>query len=211
MGNEKETEIVEDIASDRVLDLAREALRKDKKKLRISKICSIVVPILIGILLIGYPIITHNINADRNERYWKQMISQAEISYNELEKEESDSIEEINDKKKGRFYWIDNATVTGTYILKQDEKIIVIEEHYLYEDIECVLYVTNRESSIVELNKQNITLNGLSTFKDYFLIKYGIFEGSIYGNFNSIYKYQFIINSTDTSTIEAIFSNLTNN
>ncbi|MDE6407303.1 MAG: hypothetical protein K2K50_01695 [Anaeroplasmataceae bacterium] len=210
MGNEKETEIVEDIASDRVLDLAREALRKDKKKLRISKICSIVVPILIGILLIGYPIITHNINADRNERYWKQMISQAEISYNELEKEESDSIEEINDKKKGKFYWIDNVTVTGTYILKQDEKIIVIEEHYLYEDIECVLYVTNKESKVQGISRDNISYNNFF-YMSYCIINYAFFEKSIYGIMVSDYKYQFIINSTDTSTIEAIFSNLTKN
>ena len=210
MQEEKNTEIVEEIAKDSSLDLARKALRKNVRIGRITKICSITIPILIGIILIGFPIIMHNINVSKNDRYWKSMISSTEINYNELLKEVSETIEEINDKSKGKFYWIGNVEVTETYVLKQGEKIIVIEEHYLYEGIECILYIKNRNSIIEDID------NDYMLDKNYLLmgilyIDYSISENNCNGRFSSEYEYYLTIHSTDTSTIETILSNLRNN
>ncbi|MDE6047113.1 MAG: hypothetical protein K2F56_00640, partial [Anaeroplasmataceae bacterium] len=141
MQEEEKTEIVEEVAKNSALDLARKALRRDIRVKKISKICSIMIPVLIGIMIICIPILTHNVNVSKNDRHWKSMISSTEINYNDLVKEDSETIEEINDKNKGAFYWIGNAEVTETYVLKQEDKIVVIEEHYLYEGIECVLYI----------------------------------------------------------------------
>ncbi|MDE7213251.1 MAG: hypothetical protein K2N42_01575, partial [Anaeroplasmataceae bacterium] len=143
MEKEQETELVEGVVGDKALDLARTALRKHKKRVRITKVCSIVIPILLGILVIGTPLLMHYNNVG-STIYWKNMIVYADISYNDLVKEESVTIEELNKENKAKFYWIDHATITGTYLLKQDDTIIVIEEHYLVDDIECVIYVKNK-------------------------------------------------------------------
>lgn len=205
---EKELEIVEENIRNATLDQARKALKKDKRRIRISKICSIVVPVMVGILLIGYPIVVHNINATEKMKRWEAMMSVTEINYDDLEKEESKSLRQLNKENNGRFYWLKNAELTETYQLKQENKIILIEEHYLYNTIECVLYATNVETYIPEINTEeryNV---------DYLLnkntkINYVIDESKTFGQFVYFFQYKIEIQSTDTSTIETIFSNLT--
>ncbi|MDE7384947.1 MAG: hypothetical protein K2M84_04215, partial [Anaeroplasmataceae bacterium] len=168
MQEEKNTEIVEEIAKDSSLDLARKALRKNVRIGRITKICSITIPILIGIILIGFPIIMHNINVSKNDRYWKEMIDYVSVSYTNLEKTSLSSIEELNKEKHAHFYWLDNMERTESYILTYQGKNVLIEEHYLYEDIECVLYVINTASTIHEIEINSSILNNTFMIETYY-------------------------------------------
>lgn len=207
---EKEAQIVEERVKESALDQARKELKKDRRKKRLSKISSIVVPILIGIVVIGYPILMHNINADKKERYWKEMIGITEVRYSELKAEESESLYELNKKNNGRFYWLKEAQIIGTYQFKENNKIILIEEHYLFEGTECVLYVLNTESKIDKL-----VMNDSKLDKEYALdinkkLKYTVDESESYGKFNDIYIYQIEIQSTNMTIVETIFKNLTN-
>ncbi|MDE5856494.1 MAG: hypothetical protein K2H06_05560 [Anaeroplasmataceae bacterium] len=206
---EKETEIVETVASDEILAQAMRALKKNKRRMKISQICSITIPVILGIILIGFPIIMHNINVDKNNRYWKEMITQVNVDYTDLEKMSISSIQELNKEKKAQFYWLDNMTKTESYILTYNDKNVLIEEHYTYNDIECVLYIKKEKSTIkgIEINHK---LVNKYIIKDNLYINYSSFEENTYGRLSSEYMYQFTINSTDTSTIETIFSNLTN-
>ncbi|MDE5547222.1 MAG: hypothetical protein K2I88_07135 [Anaeroplasmataceae bacterium] len=210
MQEEKNTEIVEEIAKDSSLDLARKALRKNVRIGRITKICSITIPILIGIILIGFPIIMHNINVSKNDRYWKEMIDYVSVSYTNLEKTSLSSIEELNKEKHAHFYWLDNMERTESYILTYQGKNVLIEEHYLYEDIECVLYVINTASTIHEIEINSSILNNTFMIETYY-INYGFKDDKYYGQFLNEYRYCLTIYSTDTSTIETILSNLRNN
>ncbi|MDE7213282.1 MAG: hypothetical protein K2N42_01745, partial [Anaeroplasmataceae bacterium] len=92
-----------------------------------------------------------------------------------------------------------------------DDTIIVIEEHYLVDDIECVIYVKNKNSNIQGLNLFSLILNKVYLYDNFNALTYDIINESGIGNFSSDYDYYITINSTDTTTIESIFSNLTNN
>lgn len=209
MEKEQETEIVEGVVGKKVLDLARTALRKNKRRVRISKICSIVIPTLIGIVVVGTSLLMHYKNA-ANAIYWKNMIGIADINYNALIKEESVTIEELNKENKAKFYWIDQATITGTYLLKQEDSIILIEEHYLVDDVECVIYVKNKNSSIEEIEINENILNKTFVISETYKIKYESFKSYVYAKLSREYDYLFTINSLDNTLIETIFSNLTN-
>ena len=211
MEKERETEIVEGVVSSKALDLARGALRRHKKRVKISKMCSIMVPILLGILVIGTPLLMHYNNVG-NTVYWKEMIIQAQTEYEKLEKTSITSIEELNKEAKAKFYWIEHATITGSYLLKQDNTIILIEEHYLVDDVECVIYIKNKHSIIEEIEVSKKLLDKSIIIENRSTIQYGFLDNEqCYGTFSRDYDYLLTISTTDTTTIETIFSNLTNN
>lgn len=209
MQEENKTEVVEiEEVKSSVLDRTRKEMKRAKKRILFSKISSITIPIIVAILLIGYPIAIHNINSSGTTKSWKNMIERVSIDYSDLEKTQSVSIEELNETKDAQFYWLENMTRIESYILTYKGKNTIIEEHYLYYDIECVLYIINLESRITEL----IISEKLDTFflHNELKIKYAFLENDAMGEFIANYKYQFKINSSDTSTIETILSNLTN-
>lgn len=207
---EKEAQIVEERVKESALDQARKELKKDRRKKRLSKISSIVVPILIGIVVLGYPILMHNINADKKERYWKEMIGITEVRYSELKAEESESLYELNKKNNGRFYWLKDAQIKGTYQFKENNKIILIEEHYLFEGTECVLYVLNTESKIDKLAEIDDKKTQRYSLSDSLFIDYGIQGTDTIARFTNNYNYRIEIQSTNITIVDTIFKSLTN-
>ena len=208
MEKEYETEVVEGIVGEQTLDLARQALHKEKRKLLISKICSIVVPIFVAFIIFGTPVILHHVNAEKRV-YWKKMIVQVQIDYDDLEKTNLTSIEELNKEKKAEFYWLDNMTRTESYLLTSDGKTVLIEEHYNYNGIECTLYIANPSSSISKITDLK-NLDSEFLLVDSSKIKYAIINEKCLAKFEKNHDYYIEIVTTNTSTIESIFSNLTN-
>ncbi|MDE6656905.1 MAG: hypothetical protein K2J85_07930 [Anaeroplasmataceae bacterium] len=213
MAEEIKVEIVEkEIVGDKVLDLARKTMHKSiVRRQRIRRIERIGIPIIAAILIILIPVMIHLGNSQTNDiYYWKSLISSAEVNYDELTKGSSISLKEINEQNQGHLYYIENVERTETFILKQDDETIMFEEHYIYNGVECTIFVMNLKSNITN------TSIFLESFEDVYLLpkniylNYGILENEYYAKFISDYMYQIKINSTDIDSIETILSNLTN-
>ncbi|MCM1557910.1 MAG: hypothetical protein NC087_10370 [Anaeroplasma bactoclasticum] len=194
-----------------VLRKAKKAMRLAKKKILFSKICSITIPILVAIFLIGYPIFLHNINSNTAaSKSWKNMISSDNVEYTQLMKEESKSIKELNIENKGEFYWIKNALITETFLLKQESRIIIIEEHYNYEGIDCIIYITNKDSILYNRNLDTSSLEKQADIEDGIQVYTAGTNDIFYAKMEKNFNYYFKFKTDSISTIEVILSNLTN-
>lgn len=202
---EENVEISDSVISPALNELRRTVIRKRQryKRIRISLISSFM------LLLVMVPVFIHfGSQSQNNTVYWKDMLISTVTNYEDLTKKEMNSIKELNEKNNGNFYWLDNATRTESYLLKQDDQIVGIEEHYLYENIDCVLYIMNQNSYIEMLNsigsfemKYNISYD--------LIINYTTRFNFCYARLRDSYSIILTIDSTDIPTLESIFSNLT--
>ncbi|MDE7106533.1 MAG: hypothetical protein K2O22_05155, partial [Anaeroplasmataceae bacterium] len=155
--NEENAEISDSVIDLAVKELRRTVIRKRQmryKAIRLSFISTFM------ILLLLVPVLIHiGSQPQNNTVYWKDMIISTSANYEDLTKEEMSSIKELNEKNDGNFYWLDNATKKESYLLKQNDQIVGLEEHYLYENVEVVIYVTNLKTDLKDLNnyKQDFT------------------------------------------------------
>ncbi len=194
--------------SDAILDLARNELNKNSNqtKKKQKKIVGISVPILVTMLLflLILPISFENgfIKPDYG--------ASAPITYNyrDLTKIKMESVESFNQNQGTNFLSIHEAEVLETYQLVYMEERELIEEHYDYNGIHCVLLISKKGISFYDCNY--IYNSYSSVWKLYEQVPFygSILESSFYGRVSvDSYIYFIYIESENNDIINRILSN----
>lgn len=188
--------------------LMRENARRKRKKrivrgISLSAMSLVVVGFVFAcILYFRTPIII-------NDAYWKSMITITMVDYGNLIEHDSQSLRQMNKEKKAQFYWLDHLERTSTKQMYNQDKLVLIEESYLYNDIPCTLYIINPNTTIDGIWERLDFDDFYRTDELTFSIQY--LEDAINCQFLSHYTYNLTIESENISLIQPILSNLTNN
>lgn len=188
--------------------LMRENARRKRKKrivrgISLSAMSLVVVGFVFAcILYFRTPIII-------NDAYWKSMITITMVDYGNLIEHDSQSLHQMNKEKKAQFYWLDHLERTSTKQMYNQDKLVLIEESYLYNDIPCTLYIIN-PSTIIRGTFDDYAFSNNIELKNLNLHVYKS-DSSINYQFSFYYMYNLVIGSLDSTINETIISNLTNN
>lgn len=142
---------------------------------------------------------------------WKEYLVETVENYENFNKEDSISIQELNQKEKAKFYWFKDLERTQTFLYTTDNQSVLIEEHYIYEDIEFILTISNAQTIYSKFNVKDLILDHQMIISNEILISYGIFENNCYAKFSSTYNYYIEIYSSDSGILESILLKLVNN
>ncbi len=194
--------------SDAILDLARNELNKNSNqtKKKQKKIVGISVPILVTMLLflLILPISFENgfIKPDYGDS--------APITYNyrDLTKIKMESVESFNQNQGTNFLSIHEAEVLETYQLVYKEERELIEEHYEYNSIHCVLLISKNIINFYDCNYILFNYSSMSIINDNLLINWSLSDNIFYGRvFKNSYFYYLYIETENNDIINRILSN----
>ncbi|HRF70506.1 MAG TPA: hypothetical protein PKV66_03660 [Candidatus Pelethenecus sp.] len=194
--------------SDAILDLARNELNKNSNqtKKKQKKIVGISVPILVTMLLflLILPISFENgfIKPDYG--------ASAPITYNyrDLTKIKMESVESFNQNQGTNFLSIHEAEVLETYQLVYMEERELIEEHYDYNGIHCVLLVSTKLLEFSDCAFVPIYFSSYGYFNESIRIEWTLKEDIFFGRlFIENCYYYFYIETENNDIINRILSN----
>ncbi len=176
-------------------------IEKIKYKMRyIFNIASLVILIMLLGVSIGIPAY--------QEYSWKTCLTMTRIDYERLDKAEISSIKDFNNQHNAHFYYLNNMEKGNSYIYTLNNKRIILEEEYLYNDISCTMYIINKNTEIGGIN-------GSISFKKYYELSDFYFCILSYMDdylimFENDYDYYIKLSANDFNQIESILRNLTN-
>lgn len=175
-------------------------IEKIKYKMRyIFNIASLVILIMLLGVSIGIPAY--------QEYSWKTCLTMTRIDYERLDKAVISSIKDFNNQHNAHFYYLNNMEKGNSYIYTLNNKRIILEEEYLYNDISCTMYIINKNTEISGIDIQ-------LEFEQFYFIKdlsfnLNQYENDLFISFQRDYQYYIKISSTDLTLIDPILYNLT--
>lgn len=131
--------------------------------------------------------------------------------YNSLERKEISSIQDFAKEKDLKFLWLKDLEITESWLFYREDKLILVEEHYLFNDEECIVYLMNPNTQI-EL--PNFPTSGLTTvYKnlDGPIVSYTITQNKFYGVFYKHYKVFIEFSTIDFEQIDQLLSLIQSN
>lgn len=198
---------------DSVLDSARKTMSKYQTNIKPKKSILLdvqfYIPILTALIIIVslcivVPIVVEN--------YYKNNSTIHTYHYEDLDKVENESIEEYNHLNKTKFLFLTMTTISKSYILKDGDNFVGVEEHSTYNQYLIEEYVFS--------SKENIDIFSKTDWANIIIINDTIFWYDFYDN--SIYAYALFIGNAyylnikntsssevDQDTFRQILTNLT--
>lgn len=195
-----------------VLALSKSLMRENARRKRKKRIVRGISLSAMSLVVVGFVfacILYFRTPFIINDTYWKSMITITVVNYENLIEHDSQSLHQMNKEKKAQFYWLDHLERTSTKQMYNQDKLVLIEESYLYNDIPCTLYIINPNTTIDGI-LNNFIFSKSCELND---LSFCIYESdsSINYQFSFYYMYNLVIGDLDSTINETIISNLTNN
>lgn len=218
MREEKEKEqiyIKTHIVSDSVLDQTTR-LMKNKTEIPTHilnashrSLIKIIFTTMVAILIVLPTVILFYTNS-RDSVYGTSFTYTVE-EYSSLERKEISSIRDYAKENDLQFLWLEDLQITESWAFYKEDKLILVEEHYLFNDEECILYLMNPNTQI-EL--PNFPTHGLTTgYKkpDGSIVFYTITQDKFYGLIYNNYKVYLEFSTIDFEQINQLLGLIQSN
>ena len=108
--------------------------------------------------------------------------------YNTLDRKPIVSIQKYSEENEIELVWMNDLEILESYAFYREDKVILLEEHYLFNGKECILYLTNLH---MQINLPDFPMNDLShTYKNSSnrVVVYTINENIFYGSISEYHK-----------------------
>ncbi len=189
---------------DPLIGATKKKLRRNKEFIRKSRIRLIRKTLLLffaSLLILSIPITYACVNPNNN---WYILSGGIHTNYNSLSKETINSISDFNKDNNYIIHYFRNVEKKDSYLLKCNDKNALLEEHYIYNDIEISLYMSHKNSSIT-ISDFKDKYNNNMTISDY-KIKYYNIDGYYYLEILSGYKYKIKIHTSNLEIVKELIN-----
>ncbi len=204
----------ENSVSDEVLDLARAEMKKNiakrkrflvRKKLYLRTFMTVVC-----LLVICVPLLIHfQSNTVSDEKYWGAAQTSNWISIQDLKSSSCTSIQNINKYYHQKYHrWKEGIRQNTIQYRDDEEKLIMLEEFYILDDVTVYLYIAELKTSIYDLYLFQIKFNEFNLVDIGNKIYIYTDENYIYYQIKEEYNYIIQISSTDTSIAQSILESI---
>lgn len=198
-----ETNIVEEVR-DSVVDKAMRDLRKNvefEKRARRRFIRRISMGIMVCLIAVSIPLSIILTKSNNGKDIWWNLLENVNAGYEKLDKESIISIDAFNKQNKASFCYLNDIEKKDSYLLKYDDKVAGLEEHYIYNSIEIDMYIWHKKSNIdVFQIGRYLKTSDILTYR----FSYSIIDDYFYSEMISDYKYQFKIHTSNIEVVEEI-------